>query len=374
MIPLFKVFMADSAAARVADVLASGHIAQGPIVDKFEAELASVIGCSPGHIVTTNSGTSAIHLALALADVGPGDVVAVSPMTCAATIAPILHLGAVPLWIDVDPLTGNMDPASLDWRLTTDTKAIVAIDWAGRPCAYEAIRKVDGSIPLIVDAAHSFLAAESPISSRAHGWLIDEPTTFVAHSFQAIKHLTTGDGGALLVPKVLAERARKLRWFGFDRTSGKDFRCAQELTEAGYKFHMNDIAAAIGRANLVGVRARVQAHRENACFYHEHFGALGPRVRIPPWDAGSAWWLYTLLVDDRAKFQAFMAERGIETSQVHRRNDEHPVFKHAAKRQIRKLEGLDLFAASQVSIPVNWSLTAGECMQIVEAVMDYVKS
>ena len=105
MIPLFKVRMSEHALAAVSRVFSSGHIAQGPVVDQFEAALAKELGCSPGHVVTVNSGTSAIHLGLVLAGVGPGDTVAVSPMTCAASIVPILHLGAHPLWIDVDPET-----------------------------------------------------------------------------------------------------------------------------------------------------------------------------------------------------------------------------------------------------------------------------
>lgn len=369
MIPLFKVFMSDHALASVSRVLSSGHIAQGPTVDTFEAKLADELDVGRTNVVTVNSGTSAIHLALVLAGVQRGDLVAVTPMTCAATIVPILHLGAVPLWIDIDPITGLMDPASLAWRATTNTKAVIAVDWAGTPCDYDALARAF-SPPLIIDAAHSFLARDANGEVNARRAYVGD---FVCHSFQAIKHLTTGDGGALIVSADVADRARRLRWFGFDRTSSKDFRCAQALEEAGYKMHMNDIAAAIGIANLDSIRDRVIAHRANAAFYHEHLSKLWPRVQTPPPNHRSSWWLYTILVDDRERFQKFMTERGIETSQVHRRNDDHPVFRRAVG-STRHLDGLNKFSAHQVSIPVHWALTAGECMQIAEAVTEYAKS
>jgi len=375
MIPLFKVRMSEHALAAVSRVFSSGHIAQGPVVDQFEAALAKELGCSPGHVVTVNSGTSAIHLGLVLAGVGPGDTVAVSPMTCAASIVPILHLGAHPLWIDVDPETGNMDPASLHWRLRSDTKAIIAVDWAGRPCDYDAIHEAANGIPVIEDAAHAYLARD--VRDTAIVYQIALHAHFIAHSFQAIKHLTTGDGGALIVPSALAHDARKLRWFGFDRTSSKDFRCAQDLDVAGYKMHMNDIAAAIGLANIDGARDSVLVQRVNAKIYDDAFKKLEPeRVARPPWDAGASWWLYTLRVDDRDKFQVFMHERGIETSQVHRRNDEHPVFRRAANEAgyHRPLENLNIFARRQVAIPVHWALTADEINRIIEAVVSYARS
>lgn len=370
MIPLFKVLMAPEASAHVASVLRSGHIAQGPIVDKFENELAKALGSN--RPVTVNSGTSAIHLALVLAGVRPGDDVAVTPMTCAATILPILHLGARPLWIDVDERTGLMDPNSLDWRLTKNTSAIVAVDWAGVACDYDRIHAAADGIPVIEDAAHAFMARDTGRDASI-AQLPEHHAHFVCYSFQAIKHLTTGDGGALIAPLEHSARAARLRWFGFDRTSSKDFRCAQDLDEAGFKFHMNDIAASIGLANLPHAIEAVETHRKHAQRYYEALTCLAPRVLAQPWHWGASWWIYTLLVDDRDKFQAFMRERGVETSQVHRRNDEHPVFKRAAGWH-RELTGLNAFASRQVNIPVGWWLTNQGVEHVIDAVTDYAKS
>lgn len=381
-IPLFKVLMAAQAKDFVADVLASGHIAQGPCVNELEGRLALIIFDVPDdRVVTVNSGTSALHLAYHLVGIRPGDVVIATPMTCAATITPLVHMGAEIVWADVDSVTGNISARSVREIIAlyesemreSVPKAVVTVDWAGTPCMYEDLRRVvPRYIPIIEDAAHAFGARRSDGRTLAKAAIDDN--IFICYSFQAIKHLTTGDGGALICPTPeLTERARKLRWFGLDRRSGKDFRCAQDITEAGYKFHMNDIAAAIGLANLDLACNALWSHREHARVYSVEFSdtAAYPRVTPPPWQRGSSWWIYTLLVDDRAGFQKFMAEQGIETSQVHRRNDEHPAFPN---RSPVSLSGLDHFAKHQVSIPVGWWLSEDDINHVIESVRTWART
>ncbi len=368
---MFKVLMASDADDRASTVLQSGHIAQGPVVDEFERRLKEVFSLeSDQELLTVNSGTSALHLAMVLAGVGPGDDVCVSPMTCAATILPIIHLGARPVWIDVNPFTGLMDPESLHQRVTRKTKAIVAIDWAGTPCDYDRLRTRARDVyaknyPIIEDAAHAMFALDR--DGRSIGSAARSKNHFVCWSTQAIKTLTTVDGGILLAPSDdLVERARKLRWFGLDRRSTKDFRCSQDITEAGYKFHMNDVNAAIGLANLGLARDAVDKHRRNARRYNNDLADLD-RVRIRLLNEGSSWLIYTLIVEDRAGFVRHMAERGIETSQVHRRNDEHPAFSEVAGKQ-EPLKGLDTFSSHQISVPCGWWLSDQDVSQIIEAV------
>jgi dTDP-4-amino-4,6-dideoxygalactose transaminase len=348
MIPLFKVAMSPDAPARVAAVLASGYIGQGEQVERFEAALQHLLDLSAPPL-TTNSCTSAIDLALHLIGVGPGDEVITTPVTCTATNSPIVTRGAIPVWADVDPLTGLIDPKSVERNITSRTKAVIAVDWGGALCDYASLAAIceDEDVPIIQDAAHSLTAGVGG--------------DYVCWSFQAIKHLTTGDGGALWCPPEQMERARLLRWYGLDRRSKADFRCEQNIAEAGYKYHMNDIAAAIGLANIELVNSTIAAHVLNAGYYDHH---LEGRMQRAPWDATSAWWLYTLLVDDRQGFIAHMADHGVACSPVHARNDTHAAF-HFPNGP---LPGVDHFASRNVAIPVGWWLSNDDRRQVVEQV------
>lgn len=346
--------MSPDAAPAVADVLASGYIGQGSQCEEFERAFGALVG-APEPPLLLNSCTSAIDLALHLIGVGPGDEVISTPITCTATNSPIVTKGARIVWADVDPLTGNIDPLSVVQRITSRTKAIIAVNWAGRPCDYDALRSF--GVPVIEDAAHGPYATTGP-----HG-------DYACWSFQAIKHLTTGDGGALLTPPAQMERARLLRWYGLDRRSGQDFRCAQDITEVGYKYQSNDIAAAIGLANLPGMAGAEKQGRKNAAYFCHWLTGL-PGIDVPSYIRRCAYWLMTLCVDDRADFIAHLAERGIATSQVHRRNDVHTAFKSASESR-GPLPGVDSFDARQVSIPVGWWVSEAQREYIASVIANW---
>lgn len=354
---MFRVLMADAAAQAASEVLQSGYVGQGPVVDEFELALGHAIGADVLPLAT-NSCTSALDLALHLCGIKPGDTVITTPQTCTATNGVIVQRGAIPLWADVDPLTGLIDPASVEslLRKHNDVWAIMAVDWAGRSCDYAALNSLGPWV--IQDAAHS---GPSPLAAE-HG-------DYVAWSFQAIKFLTTGDGGALLVPAEKYERAKLLRWYGLDRDSGQSFRCQQDITEVGYKYHMNDIAAAIGMANLKPAQLAIAAQRSRAARYVREFSGL-ESVATPAFDPTCSYWLFTVLVENRADFVDWMASCGVETSQVHARNDKHTAFK-AAALGVRELPGLDAFDAHQVSIPIGWWLTSEDEALIVSAVKEW---
>jgi len=355
MIPLFKVAMAQGATTNVGHVLRSGYIGQGAKVDEFEKVLQRELSVTDREILTVNSGTSALDLALHLAGVRPGDEVISTAQTCTATNTVIVNRHAHIVWADVDPLTGNIDVADVKKKLSRKTRAIMAVDWGGRPCDYHALS--DCGVPVIEDAAHSYLATHEGIH------IADGPADYVCWSFQAIKHLTTGDGGAIRTPKYSSERARLLRWYGLDRRSKQSFRCEQIIEETGYKYHMNDIAAAIGLSNIDVASDNVFNHRTNARLYHKLLhGARG--VKLPPPEEGSAWWLYTLLVDDRASFTEHMTKWAIEVSPVHARNDRHPSLRGYGA----PLPGLDYFSEHEVAIPVGWWLSREDMDRVAEAV------
>lgn len=331
--------MNSFAAQDVAEVLKSGYIGEGPEVRRFEQELYFKLEL-PSVPVATNSCTSALDLALELIGVGAGDEVVTTPMTCTATNGVIVKRGAIPVWADIDSFTGLIDPDDVANKITPKTKAIMAVDWGGAPAKYSALKKF--GIPVIQDAAHSFGG--------------DVGGDYVAYSFQAIKHLTTGDGGALLVPADQYERAKKLRWFGLDRESSASFRCAQDITEVGFKYHMNDIAAAIGRANLDQATRRLLDNRHNAYVLCQELG-----IRFV---YRSSYWFLTLLVEQRDLFMKIMEDDGVETSRVHARNDKHTAF-HFPNGP---LPGVDWFADHMVAIPCGWWLKPRELAHIGRAV------
>lgn len=368
MIDLFRPFMSQSAKDRVAEVLSpddQGRIycGEGPRVAEFEDKFAALVGSSDNKPLMLNSCTSALELALYLCGVGPESDVISTPMTCTATNGAIVRLGARIVWADVDPITGLIDPADVQRKVNRRTKAIMAVDWAGRSCDYNALKAITPAanwldkIPVIQDAAHNLFP------------LADNRGDYVCWSFQAIKHLTTVDGGALLVQCHDRERARLLRWYGLDRESSSDFRCAQDIEEVGFKMHMNDVSAAIGLANLPHAAWVVSRHRQNAAWYDKALrGVQG--MMLPPADDRSSWWLYTLLVDDRAGFVEHMTKHGIGVSQVHRRNDEHTAFRRNAWT-LEPLLGVDAFASREIAIPVGWWLSEQDRERVASAVWQW---
>jgi len=353
VIPLFKVFMAGAVSDAVTHVLESGFIGQGDEVDRFEEEVSAL---TPYPAVLTNSCTSAIHMVLAYLGIGPGDEVITTPLTCIATNAPIVALGATPVWADVDPLTGLIDPLSIAEKITFRTRAIIGVDWTGRRADYAALKM--WGFPVIQDAAHGPLLG----GDQALG-------DYTCLSFGPIKHLTSGDGGAVVTDNVEAREAMRLmRWYGLDRTSSKDFRCAQNIERFGMKWHMNDINAAIGRKNLQYLTKIVRAHRHNATGL---YGLINNEfVTLPPLDRDSNYWVFPLLIREghRDAFKAWMESLGVACSQVHARNDKHEAY---ILRMVQPLPGVDSFDARQVNIPCGWWLTEDDAVNIVRAVNSF---
>lgn len=358
-IPLHKVLVADDALEKIKPTLLSGVLTEGPRVKEFEEKLSKFFNCD---VLTMNSCTSAIELALHLIGVGPGDEVICTPMTCAATCVGVVRRGAKLVWCDIDPETGNADPLSIAQRTSNRTKAIIIVDWGGRPTNCENIRcYVIGEIPIIQDAAHSFGAMSDGIT--AHGPY--SGGEYVAWSFQAIKHLTTGDGGALKVPEEQRQRARALRWFGIDRETKAKFRFLQDIPEAGFKYHMSDWTAALGLANFDAAVKAVEQHRQNAKWLHEALSIVGLKtVKLPPWDAGSSWWFFSIRTPKPFEFIAFAEKKGVGAGPVHGRCDRYTGF----DRGHHPLPGVDEYYSQHVAIPCGWWLSQLDLEQIYDAV------
>lgn len=357
MIPLFKVRMSHDASYEVSKVLSSGFIGQGPVVEEFEDLLWKELRCET-RPVTVNSCTSAIDLALHLCGVGYGDSVISTSQTCLASNIGPVHRGATIRWADIDPITGLIDPDSVEKLITKNTKAIIAVNWAGRLCDYEKLKSF--GIPVIEDAAHTWDVYNPSFGVRGD---------YVCYSFQAIKFLTTGDGGLLICPnKEKEEEARILRWFGLDRTKGQSFRCSQSVEKVGFKYHMNDIAAAIGIWNISEARNSVYIHMINSKYIIENVN--NPNLILPSYDPTCSFWLFSLHVLNNRKqdFIMYMEDCDIAASPVHHRNDLYPCME---KYKESSLIGVEQFNRTQVSIPNGWWLTQNDRDYIVDKLNEF---
>jgi len=380
-IPLFKVYMSDESVSRTVDVLRSGFIGQGPVVDEFEAMVKEKF--SWDYVLTVNSATSAEHLALHLLKekgrtltvfnsswpgMEPGDEVLATPLTCTASNWPILANGFKIKWVDIDPETLNMDLDDLARKIGPKTKAIMVVHWGGYPIDLDRLKAIQerakdlyGFKPAIIeDCAHA-------MGSKYKGRPIGSHGNICTFSLQAIKHVTSGDGGLLFLPhNELYRRGKLLRWYGIDReTNRKDFRCEADIPEWGFKFHMNDINAAIGMGNMKDMDWIVSRHRDNASFYDKELSGIDG-IRLLKREEGhdSAFWIYSILVDRKTDFQRCMKDRGIATSQVHERNDIHSTVREYASL----LPNLDATTPMLSSIPVGWWVSEEDRERIVECI------
>ncbi|MFI6517000.1 DegT/DnrJ/EryC1/StrS family aminotransferase [Spirillospora sp. NPDC050679] len=366
MIPLFKVAMAEGAAAAVGAVLGSGLIGQGPVVEEFEAALRRRVG-NP-YLATVNSGSSALHLAVRLAaGARAGGEALSTPLTMEATNWAILAGGLDLRWVDVDPATLNMDLDDLARKITPATRLIMVVHFAGYPVDLARLARVldeaeaaHGVRPVVVeDCAHAWGATYQGVPVGAHGNLS-------AFSFQAVKHLTCGDGGLLALPDAESHRrAKLLRWHGIDREAGDRLSDPPDVPEWGYKFHMNDVNAAIGLANLPLADRAVLRHRDNAAFYDRELkDVAGLELTERAGDREGSFWIYPVKVEDRPGFIRRLAEAGIAASPVHRRNDLHSCVRgHRAP-----LPGMDRVDDRLVCVPVGWWVSAEERRHIADTV------
>ena len=356
MIPLFKVRMSDQAGIETTKVLESGFIGQGTKVEEFEDLLQKELRTNT-RPVTVDSCTSAIDLALELIGVGPGDEVICTPQTCfASNIGPI-HRHAKIRWADIDSITGLIDPQSVKHLINEKTKAIICVNWAGKIADYKTLKSF--GVPVVEDAAHTWDVFGTT----------KERGNYTCYSFQAIKYLTTGDGGLIVCDnKEKEEEARLLRWFGLDRTKGQSFRCTQNITKAGFKYHMNDIAATIGICNLPEARDSVICQRFNTKMIID--SVYNDNLILPEWDDDCSYWLFSMHVKNGRKneFIKFLEDNDISPSPVHYRND---FYECTSEFREGDLPGTTQFDATQVCIPNGWWLTTEELNHIIEVLNQF---
>ena len=358
MLSLVKPYIApkEEMMPAIEDILYSGYIAMGEAVEKFENEFGSYIGNEK--VLALNSGTAALHIALSLLNIGAGDEVISTAMTAEPTNTTIAMTGAKVVWADVDVDTGLLDPESVRSKITEKTKAIMLVHYAGMVCNMDEFNKIseEFNIPIIEDTAHA-------LGSKYKGKMIGSNSRFTCYSFQAIKHMTTVDGGAIsFINKEDMAEAAKLRWFGLNK---KESRLNNDITRVGYKYGMNNVTATIGSVQLKHMTEVIGRHIENGKYYDKALQNI-PGVRLVPYyeNTEPSYWLYTLKVKDRDGFCRKLREAGIEASQLHHRSDTHSVFRQSKC----DLPALDQFYSEFVHIPCGWWVNNEEREKIVDVI------
>jgi dTDP-4-amino-4,6-dideoxygalactose transaminase len=363
-IPLFKVFMAESAIDALKETLYSGYIAEGPKTALYRSLVADYIN-NP-RTVLLNSCTTSLLIAYRLSNVGCGDEVISTPLTSICTNAPILTLGAKPVWADVDPETGMSDPEDIKKLINKKTKAILLLHKDGDIGDLDRIMNIalDNNIKLIEDCAHTFGASYNGVKIGNHG-------DYCCFSFQAIKQLTTGDGGAISCKDEDSfERAKKLKWLGVDHDNQVGNPWLNDITEIGYKGNMNDIASTIGIEQMKHITEILQKHHSNGMLYNELLSGIdGVKVLKRNPNAYSTYWTYTFLAERRDELAAFLNGNGIGAQWVHPRNDVWSIFKESK----RDLPGVDYFSKHEISVPCGWWVEKDDVYRICDLIRAFYK-
>lgn len=363
MFPFHTTNVSKKAKEFIGNVLDSNCLSEGSVVKDFELALQKEL-----HLVrkpvAVNSGTSGLHLALVAAGIKEGDEVILPAQTFIATGLAILMQKAVPVFADIQPDTGNICPSSIREKITKKTKAIMPVHWCGYPCDMDEIHQLAKEHGLIVieDAAHA-------LGASYKNQIIGSLSPFTVYSFQAIKHLTTGDGGAVccLTEKDEKELLKK-RWFNIDREEALPSILGERVynsDQVGFKYHMNNVAASIGLANLPDLAQTLARHRFIGNFYRQHLeGVPGITLLKSSPDRESSHWAFTILIERREDFIRALASRGVPSSIVHGRIDKNQVFGGTSKG----LVGQDFFEEKQVALPVHCALTDENIALAVESV------
>ncbi len=355
MLPLVKTSIPNREILmpRLEEILYSGYIAQGEVVEEFERKFEEYIG--GGHTLSLNSGTAALHIALILAGVKVGNEVISTALTAEPTNVAIKMVGAKIRWADVDSNTGNISTDAIEKAINSKTKAIIVVDYAGIPVDVKGIQALSEkyNIPVIEDSAHA-------LGAKYKGKKTGNHFPFTVYSFQAIKHLTTIDGGALQVlDKDLYEKGKIIRWFGLDK---KLTRMDNDINFQGYKYHMNNVNATIGLIQLETIENLVQRYIENGKYFDEHLKNVKgvELIKYYP-ETEPSYWLYTMKVENRDGFIKLMEENGIMASELHKRNDLHTYLNDYPTQ----LPNLDAFYKKMVHIPCGWWVNVEDRERIV---------
>ncbi len=360
-IVLFHPHIAPSSFQEISQTISTRWIGQGPKVEKFEKMFQQRF-TKGNPAIAVGSGTDALHLAYLLADIKKDDEIVVPVFTCTATNIPFLYIGAKVKFADVQVNTLNIDVDHVRKIVNEKTKAIVCVHYAGLPCDMNELHAIakQFSIPVIEDAAHA-------LGATYNGNPIGAVSDFTMFSFQAIKHITTGDGGLLTFKdESLLEKSKRLRWFGIDRAAKQGGIWENDIFEVGYKYQMTDLAACLGIASL-NEFDQILSHRQK--LFEEYVKELKnvPGIKVIGTDLKDrthAAWLITVLVENRVDLVKKLHDNKIESAQVHYRNDRYSIF--GGRRD--DLPNMDSVEDKYLVLPLHTKLSIEDIQRVCNVI------
>ena len=360
--------------ASVCETLRSGWLTTGPKTKLFEQKFGQYVGAA--NSIAVNSCTAALHVSLAALGVGAGDEVITTPLTFTSTANVAVHLGAKPVFADIDE-TGNIDPQKIAKAITSNTKAIIPVHYSGAACDMDAIMRLanEKRIAVVEDAAH---AAGTEYKHKRIGSL---QTASACFSFYATKNLATGEGGMICTPDAqLAAKMRRLALHGMSKDAWNRYTDKgswyYEITEAGFKDNMTDIAAAIGLEQLAKLDAMNAQREKIASQYNTEFSKI-PELKIPvvkSFTTKHSWHLYPLRLElgklkaNRAQFIDALKTEGILASVHFIPVHLHPFYRNKYGFKPGDFPNAEAFYNAEVSLPLFPSMTQQDTQDVIDAV------
>jgi UDP-4-amino-4,6-dideoxy-N-acetyl-beta-L-altrosamine transaminase len=385
MLPYGRQNISEGDIAALVAALRSDFLTQGPLIEEFERKFAERVGAR--HAVAVNSATAALHLAMRVADIGPGDRVVTSPITFLASANAAAYVGAIPDFSDIDPISLTLDPAELERTWKSDTRAVVAVDYAGQACDMPAIAQVarrHGAI-VIEDACHA-VGGEFQAEGRArkiggHPWA--DMTVF---SFHPVKTMTTGEGGMLVTNNAeWAGRARRLRSNGIEREAAEFTEFTEErgpwlyeMQELGYNYRLTDLQCALGLSQLGRLESFLARRREIVTSYNCAFANLDwlrtPALRMPEDAALTSWHLYTVQIDfavlgrTRTEVMAELRAAEVGTQVLYIPVYLQPWYRRTFGYGPGKCPRAEAFYARALSLPLYPAMRDADVLRVIDAI------
>ena len=367
-IPIFYPHIPKNAKKSISKVLSSRWIGQGPLVDDFEKKFSNQF-CDKMPVIAVGSGTDALHLAYILSNIKKDDEIICPVFTCTATNIPLLYIGAKIKFADIDPKTLNISIESVEKLITKKTKAIVFVNYGGILNNLEKLNKIakKNKIILIQDAAQS-------LGARYKRKSITKYSDFTIFSFQAIKHITSGDGGALTVRNKLHEKkGKRIRWFGIDRPKKQGGTWENDIKEVGYKYQLTDLGACLLLDSMREYKS-IRSHRNSIYKTYLKYIIQNKKIKCVQSidkNAEEVMWLFTVITPYKDLLQKKLRERNIETNQVHFRNDRYSIFKKFS--QNKTFINMDIIQDKYLVLPMHTKMTISDAKRVSQEINKILK-